>query len=56
MIPSSALETVELALGIADGRTEADLKKFKSRLETTSPEVYEDGAGPEHADHNDKEE
>ncbi len=50
VVPANPYETVELALGTAYRRTEQDLRSFKSRLETASPDTYEQ------SDHNDDKE
>jgi uncharacterized membrane protein len=46
VVPVSPRETVALALGIADRRAESELRRFKSRLETVSPDAYEEAPEP----------
>ena len=40
VVPTGAEEAAELLLHVADRRAEADLRRFKARLETISPDDY----------------
>jgi uncharacterized membrane protein len=46
VVPSNPVETMSLTTHLADRRAEADLRRFKARLELINPDLYEDGAGP----------
>jgi uncharacterized membrane protein len=42
VLPTHPLEAVSLALGNANRRAEADLRRFKAHVEFIDPDVYED--------------
>jgi uncharacterized membrane protein len=42
VVPTSVTETFQLSLHLADRRAEADLRRFKARLELINPDLYED--------------
>jgi uncharacterized membrane protein len=45
VVPTGVGEAASLALHLADRRAETELRKFKSRLETISPDAYPTSAG-----------
>lgn len=52
VLPTSPAESVTLALHLAHRRADTELRRFKARLEFTSPDVYEsdlhrNGSGPD---------
>ena len=47
VVPSRLTEAAALALHLADHRAETELRIFKARLETISPDEYEDELGEE---------
>lgn len=60
VVPVRPSEAIELGLRLADARTRAELRRFKARLETISPDAYgtddEQGSDEdEQDDHNQKE-
>jgi uncharacterized membrane protein len=42
VVPTGVAETVQLATRLADRKAEADLRRFKARLELISPDLYEE--------------
>ncbi len=42
VVPTSVPETVQLAMHLADRKAEAELRRFKARLELISPDLYEE--------------
>ncbi len=50
IVPTSLAEAAQLSTRIADRRAEAELRRFKARLELINPDLYEDDAADEPAD------
>jgi uncharacterized membrane protein len=42
VIPTTVAEALALATHVADRRAEADLRRFKARVEVINPDLYED--------------
>jgi len=57
VLPVAVEEALELILHLADRRAEADLRRFKARLETINPDEYASSVEPdrEHPPADDKE-
>jgi len=55
VLPVGGREAFQLSLHTADRRAEAQLRRFKARLETMSPDAYEDGRQTDDTDQDEKE-
>jgi uncharacterized membrane protein len=47
VVPTGVAETFQLATHLADRKADADLRRFKARLELISPDLYEEIAPPD---------
>jgi uncharacterized membrane protein len=56
VLPVRSWEAIALSLDRADRRAEAQLRRFKARLETMSPDAYKDSQETDETDQNEKEE
>jgi uncharacterized membrane protein len=56
VLPVGAWEAISLTLHTADRRAEAELRRFKARLETMSPDAYDEGQEPDEPNHDEEEE
>jgi uncharacterized membrane protein len=56
VLPVRGWEAFELSLHTADRRAQSVLRRFKARLETISPDAYEEGSEPDEPNHDQKEE
>jgi uncharacterized membrane protein len=55
VLPVRSRDAIALVLHTADRRAEADLRRFKARLETMSPDAYGDSRNPDETDQEEEE-
>jgi uncharacterized membrane protein len=55
VLPVHGRDAIALTMHAADRRAEAQLRRFKARLETMSPDAYEDGRETDETDQDEKE-